>query len=724
MRTFAEAEKKAHAFHRTSAPRSAVVFAISLLLSASALFAPLAHGQSGYALCQLIQSVSPGDTYPVDNPSQIKPGIPNYSCNESPTDNGAFVSLLHFSNIPGASTSDFRAGQWNGAAAGLGNSSGTAEDSNLSVVFFRRNCYIAEVSSTDAATAQRVAIALDGKLKPLPCASSPATPPPAATRAASFRLVCDKGLPLPLVIGAEPSQPCTLWIYDWSTDVRQIEVLFPDKVDSYGRQPDGIRISTVGEGTQSTNRMSGSYSCPESGHDRCYGWALLVEAMRQTLPGPHTSRIQVRLDNGAWNTLQLNTVASVGDAPPTIISKPVIPQQDITGTWVDEDGTQVTISNTTDGTTLLQYHAGDRFGTITGRFVGTVFKGTYETRNGAGSVVATGTQTLTLTADGFLSGPWVNINGRRGSFNLTRVQVPLPNNPPVPRSVGNAGNQAKSSGQPTGRVDITGAWVGSSGVPATISSAGGGNVVIQYRQPTGNGIITGTWNGRVFQGTYVTQDDSGRVIGSGKQALTLDANGELSGPWQSSEGRGGVFTLVRPAPAAAPSLPVQPNPVIPSYPDIGGVWYREGDRARPASIEQTGGTLALTNEAGARSRAYFSASNVLVAQDWSNLAGNLVTGNTRINWANGSTWLRNPVQEQPAGPGTILGTWYREGDRSKPASIQQSSAGLILTNEAGGTVQGQIQNGAIVADGWGGMVGRLVNGGTRINWSNGSSWQR
>lgn len=713
MRTFADAERKASAIRHCPAPRPAAMVAIAVLFSASALFAPTAHGQSGDALCQLIQSVSPGDTYPVDNPGQIKPRVPNYSCNESPTDNGAFVSLLHFNDVAGATSSDFRAGQWNGAAAGLGNISGSAEDSNLSVVFFRRNCYIAEITSTDAATARRVAIALDEKLKPLPCAGSVASPPPAAVLPANYRLVCDKGMPLPLVIGAEPSQPCTLWIYDWPVDVRQIEVLFPDKVDSYGRLPDGIRISTVGEGAQSTNRMSGVYSCPESGHDRCYGWGLLVQAMRQTTPGAHTSRIQVRLDSGPWTTLQLNTLAGLGDAPSAAIAQPVKPQQGIAGIWVDEDGTQVTITNGSDGTTLLQYRAADRYGIITGRYVGTSFKGTYVMRNGAGSIVATGTQTLTFTSDGFLSGPWASKDGRKGSFNLTRIQIPASNKPTT------------RNGQPAGKADITGAWVGSSGVPATISSAGGAYVVIQYRQPAGDGTITGTWNGTVFQGTYVTQDSTGRLVGSGTQTLNLDANGGLSGPWQSSEGRSGTFTLVR-STAAPEASPVQPNPVsaIVNYPDISGVWYREGDAARPASIDQSGGTLTLTNEAGAHSRAYFSAVNVLVAQEWSNLAGNLASGNTRINWANGSIWLRTPVRQQPTGAGTILGTWYREGDHSRPASIQQSSSGLILTNEAGGTVQGRIENGAIVADGWGGLIGKLVNGGRRIQWSNGSSWQR
>ena len=640
MRTFADTERKAPALTRSPRPRSAAVIAMAMLLSASAWFAPSAHGQSGYALCQLIQSVSPGDTYPVDNPGQIKPGVPNYSCNESPTENGAFVSLLHFSSASLASTSDFRAGQWNGTASGLGNSDGTAEDSNLSVVFFRRNCFIAEVSSTDAAMAQRVAMALDGKLEPLPCAGNPATPPPAAVRSASYRLACDKGLPLPLVIGAEPSQPCTLWIYDWPADVRLIEVLFPDKVDSYGSQPDGIRISTVGEGAQSTSRMSGSYRCPESGHDRCFGWGLLVEAMRQTAPGAHTSRIQVGLNNAPWTTLKLNTVAGQENAPPIAIPQRVVPQQDITGTWVDEDGTQVTISNSAEGTTLMQYRAADRYGIISGRYVGSTFKGTYVTRNSAGRIVATGTQALTLTLDGFFSGPWASNDGRKGSFNLTRLQRPIPSNPSVPQA-GPAGNQAANKEQFAGKADITGAWVGSSGIPATISSAGSGSVVIQFRQPAGNGIISGTWSGSLFQGTYVTQDDTGRVVDSGTQTLTLNENGDLSGPWQSSEGRSGIFTLVRPAVA----------------------------------------TLAKSAPP-------------------------------------------NPVQQQPAGAGTILGTWYREGDRGRPASIQQSSGGLILTNEAGGTVLGQIQNGAIVADGWGGLVGKLVKDGTRINWSNGTTWQR
>lgn len=77
----------------------------------------------------------------------------------------------------------------------------------------------------------------------------------------------------------------------------------------------------------------------------------------------------------------------------------------------------------------------------------------------------------------------------------------------------------------------------------------------------------------------------------------------------------------------------------PSYPKVGGAWYREGNTSKPASIQQNGGTLRLVNEFGQPSRAHFQ-NGAIVADDWNGLVGTLVNGGKRINWANNSSWQR------------------------------------------------------------------------------------
>jgi hypothetical protein len=159
-----------------------------------------------------------------------------------------------------------------------------------------------------------------------------------------------------------------------------------------------------------------------------------------------------------------------------------------------------------------------------------------------------------------------------------------------------------------------------------------------------------------------------------------------------------------------------------SYPNVGGTWYREGEASKPASIQQNGGALRVVNESGQPSRAHFQG-GAIIADDWGGLVGTLVNNGTRINWANNSSWQRTAIGGPQSYP-NVGGTWYREGEASKPASIQQNGGTLRVVNEFGQASRAHFQNGTIVADDWNGLVGTLVNGGRRINWANNSSWQR
>jgi hypothetical protein len=55
--------------------------------------------------------------------------------------------------------------------------------------------------------------------------------------------------------------------------------------------------------------------------------------------------------------------------------------------------------------------------------------------------------------------------------------------------------------------------------------------------------------------------------------------------------------------------------------------------------------------------------------------------------------------------------------------VTQSGSVLTFTNENGGTAQGRFLSATrVIADGWGGLIGNLVDG--RIEWANGTIWAR
>lgn len=74
----------------------------------------------------------------------------------------------------------------------------------------------------------------------------------------------------------------------------------------------------------------------------------------------------------------------------------------------------------------------------------------------------------------------------------------------------------------------------------------------------------------------------------------------------------------------------------------------------------------------------------------------------------------------------IAGTWYREGDRTRPASVSGSGANLVFVNEFGMSARGHVSGPyTVVADDWeGGLVGMITDNGHTIAWGNGTNWRR
>jgi hypothetical protein len=92
------------------------------------------------------------------------------------------------------------------------------------------------------------------------------------------------------------------------------------------------------------------------------------------------------------------------------------------------------------------------------------------------------------------------------------------------------------------------------------------------------------------------------------------------------------------------------------YPDLSGIWYMGGPYSvgMPCHILQDGGTLTFINEKGDQSVGKFVDSGTVMASDWQGLNGEISDGGKRINWSNGSWWVRQSGNEQL--PGTLTTT--------------------------------------------------------------------
>jgi len=89
-------------------------------------------------------------------------------------------------------------------------------------------------------------------------------------------------------------------------------------------------------------------------------------------------------------------------------------------------------------------------------------------------------------------------------------------------------------------------------------------------------------------------------------------------------------------------------PGWPGYvPQLTGTWFANGDRSRRCSINQQQGSLSLQNEAGQTA----SGSFVRRRDITTNWNGNVINGHlsrdgNRIDWSNGTYWVRNVVYTQ------------------------------------------------------------------------------
>jgi hypothetical protein len=75
-------------------------------------------------------------------------------------------------------------------------------------------------------------------------------------------------------------------------------------------------------------------------------------------------------------------------------------------------------------------------------------------------------------------------------------------------------------------------------------------------------------------------------------------------------------------------------------PTLTGTWYANGDRSRSCSIMQRRGNLTLQNESGQSATGNFNGRQITTNWAGSAISGTIAQGGNRINWDNGTYWVR------------------------------------------------------------------------------------
>jgi hypothetical protein len=75
-------------------------------------------------------------------------------------------------------------------------------------------------------------------------------------------------------------------------------------------------------------------------------------------------------------------------------------------------------------------------------------------------------------------------------------------------------------------------------------------------------------------------------------------------------------------------------------PNLTGTWYANGDRSRSCSISQRRGNLSLHNELGQSATGNFNGRQLTTNWAGSAISGSIAQGGNRINWDNGTYWIR------------------------------------------------------------------------------------
>jgi hypothetical protein len=117
---------------------------------------------------------------------------------------------------------------------------------------------------------------------------------------------------------------------------------------------------------------------------------------------------------------------------------------------------------------------------------------------------------------------------------------------------------------------------------------------------------------------------------------------------------------------------------------ISGDWCAQGDKTKRCSISSNGAFLTFTNENGSKSTGHFvnMQQTVFSADEWQFVQGTLSPDGLRIDWTNGTYWMRCGSSGGGGRRPNLDGTWYRDGNRSQACSIRQKKGNLHLRMRA------------------------------------------
>jgi len=160
---------------------------------------------------------------------------------------------------------------------------------------------------------------------------------------------------------------------------------------------------------------------------------------------------------------------------------------------------------------------------------------------------------------------------------------------------------------------------------------------------------------------------------------------------------------------------------------IAGDWCAQGDKNKRCSISNDGSLLSFTNEQGSTSTGHFTnmQQTQFSADQWQFVQGTLSPDGLRIDWTNGTYWMRCGGAGG-AKRANLDGTWYRDGDHSLRCTIHQKKGKLTLKNESGQTATGSFDSSRRITTYWSGerIDGTISPDGNTIDWDNGTSWSR
>jgi hypothetical protein len=133
-------------------------------------------------------------------------------------------------------------------------------------------------------------------------------------------------------------------------------------------------------------------------------------------------------------------------------------------------------------------------------------------------------------------------------------------------------------------------------------------------------------------------------------------------------------------------------------------------------------SIAIVNEHGQRSDGYAATNRDLIIPSLG-ISGRVSENGQRINWTNGTEWLRQSKSSGPKPTWGLGGQWFHDG---KPTRIEVTNDGRNFTiyNEWGQRSNGFINPQGELKVPWLGSTGYLKDNGQRISWSNGTEWTR